>query len=230
MDSVAYGLMAPIEMIEPYNPLDKLNLGRSVSEALLLSSVRNLSSVNSESLIGAGVYAIYYSGPFPPYEPVSIRNRENRHSQPIYVGKAIPRGRRKGGIGSSAATGRALRDRLLQHSNSIIEASNLEIADFTFRSLVVDDIWIPLGENMMIDQYKPIWNLVIDGFGNKDPGRRRATQYCSPWDVLHPGRKFTEKLAPHPYSAEVFIEKLTLFFAGKIPDEALLAPDDQELE
>jgi hypothetical protein len=40
----------------------------------------------------------------------------------------------------------------------------------------------------MIEQFRPIWNLVIDGFGNKDPGKRRATQYRSLWDVLHPGR------------------------------------------
>ena len=42
-------------------------------------------------------------------------------------------------------------------------------------SLVVDDIWIPLGENMMIEQFKPIWNLAIDGFWNKDHGNRQVS-------------------------------------------------------
>ena len=53
---------------------------------------------------------------------------------------------------------------------------------------MVDDIWIPLGENILIERFKPLWNQVIDGFGNNDPGGRRATQYRSHWDVLHPGK------------------------------------------
>jgi Eco29kI restriction endonuclease len=76
--------------------------------------------------------------------------------------------------------------------------------------------WIPLGENMMIEQFKPIWNLVIDGFGNKDPGRRRATQYRSPWDVLHPGRQFAEKLATGGATAEVLVTRLKEYFAGQV--------------
>ncbi|MBL8260560.1 MAG: Eco29kI family restriction endonuclease, partial [Candidatus Competibacteraceae bacterium] len=45
----------------------------------------------------------------------------------------------------------ALRDRLRQHATSIDQAENLELGDFHYRCLVVDDIWIPLGENMMIE-------------------------------------------------------------------------------
>jgi hypothetical protein len=117
----------------------------------------------------------------------------------IYIGKAIPRGGRKGGITEdSAAKGFALRDRLGQHSTSIQQAINLDIEHFFFQALVVDDIWIPLGENMLIELYKPAWNRIIDGFGNKDPGKRRKDQYRSSWDVIHPGRKFAEKLAENP--------------------------------
>src|ERR1700733_4815339 len=177
----------------PYNPLDKMNLGRSVSEALLLRPVASLNQ--TADLVGAGVYAIYYTGPFEPYLPVVEKNKDGVFAQPIYVGKAVPKGARKGGLSFDASKGRALRDRLRQHAGSIDEVTNIDLADFHFRSLVVDDIWIPLGENMMIEQFKPIWNLVIDGFGNKDPGMRRATQYRSPWDVLHPGRQFAHKLA-----------------------------------
>jgi hypothetical protein len=79
----------------------------------------------------------------------------------------------------------------------------------------VDDIWIPLGENVLIEAFKPIWNLVVDGFGNKDPGRRRASQYCSPWDVLHPGRVFAEKLADGGITPDSLIVKLTEIFAGR---------------
>jgi hypothetical protein len=197
----------------PYNPLDKLNLGRSVAEALLLQPVAPLSTRGD--LPGAGVYALYYVGDFPPYEPVASKNRGDAFEQPIYVGKAVPKGARKGGLSYDASKGRALRDRLRKHANSIQDAAHLELADFYFRSLVVDDIWIPLGENMMIEQFKPIWNIVIDGFGNNDPGARRATQYRSPWDVLHPGRAFAEKLADGATTPETVTRRLADYFAGK---------------
>ena len=201
-------------MSGPYNPLDKLNLGRSVAEALLLTEIAPLAQVGN--IVGAGVYAIYYSGAFEPYAPVAEKNMGGHFGQPIYVGKAVPKGARKGGLAFDASKGRALRDRLRQHAASIEEAQNLNLAHFYFRSLVVDDIWIPLGENMMIEQFKPIWNLVIDGFGNKDPGKRRATQYRSYWDVLHPGRQFAEKLATGGTTAEMLVTRLKAHFAGQV--------------
>ena len=136
----------------------------------------------------------------------------------------MPKGARKGGSSFDASKGRPLRERLRQHATSIDETQNLELADFQFRSLVVDDIWIPLGENMMIEEFKPIWNLVIDGFGNKDPGRRRAAQYLSSWDVLHPGRSFAEKLADGGNTPGAIIEKLAEYFAGR---PVALIPTDE---
>lgn len=197
----------------PFNPLDKLNLGRSVAEALLLRPVAPFSE--TADLIGAGVYAIYYTGNFAAYAAVVEKNKDEAFAQPIYVGKAVPKGARKGGLSFDASKGRALRDRLRQHAASIEEAENIDLSDFHFRSLIVDDIWIPLGENMMIEQFKPIWNLVIDGFGNKDPGKRRATQYRSPWDVLHPGREFAKKLADGGTTAQALETRLEEYFAGQ---------------
>lgn len=206
----------------PYNPLEKSNLGRSVAEALLLSVVAPLAHV--ADLAGAGVYAIYYTGAFLAYAPVAEKNQNGAFEQPIYVGKAVPKGARKGGLSFDASRGRALRDRLRQHAGSIGEAANLDLSEFHFRSLVVDDIWIPLGENMMIEQFKPIWNLVIDGFGNKDPGNRRATQYRSPWDVLHPGRRFSEKLAAGDMTQAMLTDRLRKYFAGQVVP---LVPSEQ---
>lgn len=198
---------------EPYNPLDKLNLGYSVAQALLKQTPRPLSE--TDDIVGAGVYAIYYVGDFTAYEAISSANRNAEFKQPIYVGKAIPRGGRKGGITMDAGKGNALRDRLKQHASSVSQASNLEVDDFLFRFLVVDDIWIPLGENMLIENFKPIWNMIIDGFGNKDPGKRRATQHKSPWDVLHPGREFAEKLADSGLIPADVIKKVEDYFSGK---------------
>ena len=196
----------------PYNPLDKLNLGKSVAQALLEQNVRGMKAVGE--IKGAGIYAIYYTGDFPAYAPVATKNRNDAFDQPIYVGKAIPKGGRKGGISTDMSRGTALRDRLRQHAASIDQAENLDVGDFHYRCLVVDDIWIPLGENMIIEQFRPIWNVVIDGFGNKDPGNRRAAQYRSSWDVLHPGRLFTKKLADGVVTPESVLDKLERYFAG----------------
>lgn len=204
-------------MSEPYNPLDKLNLARSIEVELLSLPKQSFSDLNG--LRGAGVYAIYYTGLFETYAPIADGGR------PIYVGKAIPKGGRKGGLSANAAVGRSLQDRLRQHASSIDQAANLDLADFQVRALVVDDIWIPLGENMLIESFQPVWNVVIDGFGNKTPGARRATQYRSPWDVLHPGRGFAEMLAQHPLGAEVFNQRVADFFAGApVP---LVDPEEQ---
>jgi len=70
------------------------------------------------------------------------------------------------------------------------------------RFLVVDDIWIPLGESLLIAKFTPIWNTLIDGFGNHDPGRGRYEGMRPRWDVLHPGRAWAEKCQPRKETAE----------------------------
>lgn len=76
--------------LNPYNPLDKTNLGNSVAEALLEANVLKLSE--TQNLLGAGVYAIYYIGDFPSYISIFESNKNGKFSQPIYVGKADPKG------------------------------------------------------------------------------------------------------------------------------------------
>jgi len=80
---------------------------------------------------------------------------------------------------------------------------------------VVDDVWIPLGENVLIETFKPVWNRAIDGFGNKVPGRRRQTQFRSPWDVLHPGRKLAAGLGDSGLTEEFLLQRVSDYFAGK---------------
>lgn len=156
---------------EPYNPLDKANLGQSVADALLKQPVIPMEALSPFD--GAGTYAIYYLGNFQPYLPISEKNRDRQFSSPIYVGKAVPQGARKGLYEIGSQPGPVLFNRLREHASSIAQAENLVLSDFYCRFLVVDDIWIPLGESLLINRFNPLWNSVIDGFGNHDPGGGR---------------------------------------------------------
>lgn len=175
----------------PYNPLDKLNLGNSVAEAMLETRAHPLGVL--EPFTGAGIYAVYYTGKFAPYLSLSAANRQNRFSMPIYVGKAVPPGARKGNFGLDSEPGQALYRRLKEHAESVMLAENLNIEDFYCRFLVVEDIWIPLGEALLIAKFSPIWNKLVEGFGNHDPGSGRYQQMRSKWDTLHPGRAWAFK-------------------------------------
>jgi hypothetical protein len=179
----------------PFNPLDKKNLGISVADALLARPRGPLPPV--DRFIAAGVYAVYYQGTFAPYKLVAALNRaDNGNDVPIYVGKAVPAGARKGGFGLDVNPGAVLFNRLQEHADSIQAAPNLKLQDFYCRYLAVEDIWIPLGENLLIEMFAPIWNRVIEGFGNHDPGSGRHAGKMSPWDVIHPGRPWAKKLQP----------------------------------
>ena len=177
--------------IKPFNPLDKTNLGESVAKAMLHQSVGALLPT---SFIGAGIYAIYYVGNFPLYAELTEKNRDEQFQWPIYVGKAVPAGARKGGFGLGADPGQVLYKRLAEHASSIDQAKNIDVCDFRCRFLVVDDIWIPLAESLLIEMSLPLWNRKIDGFGNHDPGKGRYNQQKSPWDIIHPGRLWADKL------------------------------------
>lgn len=179
-----------------YNPLDKINLGKSVADALLEQPVQALGDI--QPFEGAGIYVIYYRGGFPAYAPIAAANAEEAR-WPIYIGKAIPSGGRKGASLTASARGKALYNRLTDHRDSVrdVEAGsgNLAVADFQARYLIVDDIWIPLGESLLIARFRPIWNIALDGFGNHDPGRGRYNGLRPLWDHLHPGRTWAERCA-----------------------------------
>lgn len=130
-----------------------------------------------EQFKGAGIYAIYYRGEFPAYSALVVRNG-GEFDIPIYVGKAVPAGARKGGVGLDVSPGFVLFKRLCEHADTIrqVEANadkrgnpaQIRLRDFFCRYLLVDDIWMPLGESMMTERVRPLWNKVIDGFGNHD--------------------------------------------------------------
>lgn len=219
------------EMTEkPYNPLEKTNLADSIARKVLEMSSRPLSEAGDVQ--GAGIYLLYYSGANPLYE--RIQSDGSVGDVPIYVGRAIPKGGRKGAVGVDAGKGRALSDRLKQHANSIDQALDLELTDFSFRCLSMEAIWIPLGESAIIHRFNPVWNIAIDGFGNKDPGERRKGQYKSPWDVLHAGREFAVKLAESPVTRVLCEGRISDHFAGlklrALPKKALESIDDAMID
>ena len=201
-----------METKEPFNPLNKKNLGFSVAEAMLEKPVEPLPPV--AAFEGAGIYAIYYTGGFPAYKPITDKNKNNKFDCPIYVGKAVPAGARKGGFGLDAPAGKVLHQRLSEHAESIEQAENLKLEDFRCRYLAVDDIWIPLGESLLIEMFSPLWNKVLDGFGNHDPGKGRYEQQISPWDILHPGRTWAAKLKPGRPKEEI-LKAVALHLKGR---------------
>jgi Eco29kI restriction endonuclease len=170
----------------PFNPLDRVELIRSVGRAMPSSPCEQLPPERFE---GAGIYAIYYQGDFDPYRPVALAGAE----WPIYVGRAMPAGEQWGLADLDTSPSAKLYERLRQHHNSVKVATNLEEDDFQCRYLVIDDIWIPQAERLLIDHYKPLWNGVVNGFGIRAP---RVNPGCmtgragqkSAWDILHPGR------------------------------------------
>ena len=191
----------------PFNPLDRIALARSIEYELLS---RPCVSLPPDPFEGAGVYAIYYTGDFPPYAPTSSPECE----RPIYVGKAVPPGSRRGGF-LEAAPGRALYNRLKDHADSMEAATNLDLRDFRCRYLVVEDIWIPLGETILISHTRPVWNFVVDGFGKHDPGAGRAGGRRSLWDELHPGRPWWDREQPASHTSDEIIKLVEAFFAGE---------------
>lgn len=149
-----------------------------------------------ERFTGTGVYAIYYTGKSKLYGRYAELNRL-AYAYPIYVGKAVPKGwrkSRKSHVETDQST--ELHHRLREHSNSIAHSSNLKPADFMCRLVIFEgegsDI-ISTVEAALIKMARPLWNVVVDGFGNHDPGSGRYEQARSDWDVIHPGRPWAIK-------------------------------------
>jgi hypothetical protein len=161
--------------------------------------------------IGSGVYALYYFGNYELYTKITTLNREAQ-SQPIYVGKAVPPGwltARSKDIAMSD-----LSRRLREHTRSIQQTAELRVEDFQCRFMILggveSDLIGPV-EAVLIRRYKPLWNTLVDGFGNHDPGAGRYNQAKSEWDVLHPGRFWAERLTGESPSLERIITKIRQF-------------------
>lgn len=147
-----------------------------------------------ESFIGTGVYCLYYFGNFELYKKLACLSI-TECTQPIYVGKAVPKGWRTARTGHEEDA--TLPQRLREHARSIKQGSGLNVKDFKCRFMILsgeESSMITIVEAALIRKYRPLWNTIVDGFGNHDPGSGRYDQAKSEWDVLHPGRAWAEKL------------------------------------
>ena len=162
---------------------------------------------------GAGVYALYYSGEFEPYEKIAEQNKEIAR-QPIYVGKAVPPGSRTGMNVRTGETADLFR-RLREHTNSLAQAENLKTDDFRCRFMVLSgverDLIAPV-ESALIRRYRPLWNAnILSGFGIHTPGQGRFEQRRSRWDILHPGRSWASRMQNLAASQEDIIADVRRF-------------------
>jgi len=196
----------------PYNPLEQGNLAHSIMLRMEETEPTPLGSV--KKFQGAGLYAIYYSGDHPAYEVISALNSD-RWTTPIYVGKAVPSGGRRGLDVTASHGTEALSKRIREHAKSIIASPDLSIDAFVVRWLVVEDIWIALGESAMIRAHRPVWNALVDGFGNHDPGKGRANGIQSRWDTLHPGRTWVGNFPPRAEAPTVIEQDIREYLRAR---------------
>ena len=115
-------------MAELYDPLTYDNLMAGLAWRFRQRPQQRLATV--EEVEGLVVYALFYAGGLNAYRVIS--GGEN----PIYVGKAVPPGSRKGtGVDASKP---ALRSRLREHTRSIDAAEDLEVAEFTYKHMAIE--------------------------------------------------------------------------------------------
>src|SRR4051812_25179733 len=94
----------------PYNPLDPRNISESIAKALLERDVNCLCSI--PKFYGAGIYVLYYRGRFFAYYLIA----KDEFTNPIYIGKAVPEGARKGRVCKGAGDSTELWERLNEHA------------------------------------------------------------------------------------------------------------------
>jgi hypothetical protein len=176
----------PAAVFDPSNP--KV-IGRFTALALVAQPRQPLGRI--ERFYGSGVYAIYYRGPFAAYAPLS------RSETPIYVGQAAPE---MSNARLPIEQGDRLSGRLDEHRKNIGKAeSTLAIDDFDYRVLVVQSGWETPAEDYLIHMFRPIWNKetnILFGIGKHGDAATTRKNRRSPWDTLHPARKWASASAP----------------------------------
>jgi hypothetical protein len=192
----------PTAMFDPSNP--KI-VGRFVSLALVAQQRHPLAEI--PRAYGSGVYAIYYNGPYPAYAPIA------GSETPIYVGQAAPA---LNNARTPMEQGTKLFSRLSEHGKNIAKATTtLDLADFECRWLVVQSGGQTAAEDYLIHLFRPIWNNetgILYGLGKHGDDAATRANKRSPWDTLHPGRKWAEASKEDAKSLVTIDAELTRHF------------------
>lgn len=169
---------------------------------------RPLASLGGSPFWGSGVYAIYYCGADQPaYAPLSGAET------PIYVGKADPEDAFADTI---EAQGQTLHRRLCEHLRNISK-TRLKPQDFTYRAATIQSGMQFAVEEFMIRLFRPIWNSrvgVCHGLGKHGDSAKVRANKRSPWDTMHPGRKWADATAGNQAERHEIIERIAKHFAA----------------
>lgn len=170
-----------------------ITLGRSDSIAKFFAfsfvnqEKKHLAKLIDAPFYGSGVYAIYYHGKScKAYQPLSGTET------PIYVGKADPNNAYAETVEDQ---GQALYFRLKEHASNIAK-TNLDLDDFRYRAAAIQSGMQSAVEEFMIRLFRPIWNKEIKicyGIGKHGDSAATRKNKRSPWDTMHPGRKWAAK-------------------------------------
>ncbi|PWE38568.1 restriction endonuclease [Pseudomonas prosekii] len=188
-----------------FDPTDPSTAGRIVALTLVAQDRHPLAAV--PSFYGAGVYAIYYSGKFDPYQ--ALAGTEH----PIYVGKADPDA---SAAKDAVSQGPKVSLRLQEHAKNIGKAgSTLCIEDFECRFLIVQTGFQKSAEDYLIKFFKPIWNSetkICFGLGKHGDSASTRANKRSPWDTLHPGRKWADSSEQNQKPYELILDQIANHF------------------
>lgn len=151
-------------------PWDEAELARRLLEVVHTRERRPLEEVPEP---GPGAYALFGS----PWRPGLADG-----TIPIYIGSC-----------------RSLAERHARHRRSLEEAgltSSLRLLTLPTSSTAS----AAFAERLLIELYRPAWNVHVRGFGNRTPGARRSGRISS-WDAAFPGRCWA--VAPTPIERAV---------------------------
>ncbi len=198
----------PTTIFDPTNP----NTAGRIA-ALTLVAQKRYPLSNIPEFYGSGVYAIYYNGKKTgPYKQISGKDH------PIYVGKADPADQASK---DAKSQGDKLSKRLKEHGKSISNANaTLDVKDFECRFLIVQTGFQKTAEDYLINFFKPIWNWetnICHGIGKHGDAAKTRGNKRSPWDTMHPGRKWADETVEDQKSKEEISKEIANHFKQNKP-------------
>jgi len=193
----------PVSLPEAFfDPSEPSLIGHFVALALVSQKKHYLSEITP--FYGSGVYALYYERDAPVYSNIS------KTETPIYVGKVDP----PTGATSIIQQKTKIFDRLREHRRNIDIVTGIELSDFRYRALAVQSGYQTAAESHLIGVFKPIWNnetKILYGIGKHGDSADTRSNNRSPWDTIHPGRKWAEG-NPEAKGAETIKSEVEMHF------------------